>query len=263
MLKKSLSIVSIIVILILGISIGLLAISPSNINEDLKVDPDKLSDLEKVHVERVIDGDTFETTGGEDIRFIGVDTPETKHPEKGVEYYGKEASKYTTNQLEGKTVYLEYDTEKRDKYQRILAYVFLPDGTFFNAKLLHDGYANLLTIPPNVKYVNLFKELVKEAREIERGLWAKQEEKKTDLPVISWEEAGNYIGQGVIVEGMIVDTYDSGETIFLNFDEDYSETFTAVIFSSDEYKVDFEPEEYYLGKKVKVRGKVKEYEVAL
>ena len=262
MFKRSFSIVFIIIISLMLFSVGLLAISTSDINEDLKVDPDKLSDLDKVYVERVIDGDTFETAGGEDIRFIGVDTPETKHPEKGVEYYGKEASKYTTNQLEGKTVYLEYDVEKKDKYKRILAYVFLPDGTFFNAKLLHDGYANLLTIPPNVKYVDLFIELAKEARENKRGLWSKPKKKEKDLPVISWKEAGNYIGQEVIVKGTIVDTYDSGKAIFLNFDENYSETFTAVIFSSDEYKFNFEPEDYYLGKKVKVRGKIKEYKGA-
>ena len=93
MFKKSLSIITIIVVLIIAASIGLLAISPSDINEDLKVDPDKLSYLDKVYVERVIDGDTIETAAGEDIRFIGLDTPETKHPDKGVEYYGKEASK--------------------------------------------------------------------------------------------------------------------------------------------------------------------------
>ena len=69
----------------------------------------------------------------------------------------KKLLKHTTKQLEDKTVYLQYDTEKRDQYQRILAYVFLSDGTFFNAKLLHDGYANLLTIPPNVKYIDLFE----------------------------------------------------------------------------------------------------------
>ena len=179
-----------------------------------------------------------------------------------MEYYGKEASKYTTKQLEGKTVYIEYDTEKRDKYQRVLAYVFLSDGTFFNAKLMHDGYANLLTIPPNVKYVDLFIELAKEARENKRGLWSKPKKKEKDLPVISWKEAGNYIGEEVIVKGTVVDTYDSGEAIFLNFDENYSEIFTAVIFSSDEYKFNFEPEDYYLGKKVKVRGKIKEYKGA-
>src|SRR6056297_3321259 len=151
---------------------------------------------------------------------------------------------------------------RKDKYQRVLAYVFLPDGTFFNAKLLHDGYANLLTIPLNVKYVDLFKELAKEDRENNRGLWDKPEKQEEDLTVISWEETGNYIGQEIIVEGTIVDTYDSGKAIFLNFAENYSEIFTAVIFSSDEYKFDFEPEDYYLGKKVKVRGKIKEYKGA-
>jgi len=66
----------------------------------------------------------------------------------------------------------------------------------------------------------------------------------------------------VIVEVNIVDTYDSGEAFFLNFDENYSETFTAEIFSSDKYKFDFESEDYYLAKRVKVRGKVKDYEGA-
>ena len=63
----------------------------------------------------------------------------------------------------------------------------------------------------------------------------------------------------VIVEGIVVDTYDSGKAIFLNFAENYSETFTAVIFSSNEYKFNFEPEDYYIGKKVKIRDNVKEY----
>ncbi len=67
---------------------------------------------------------------------IGVDTPETKHPEKPVEYFGKEASLFTQRMVEGKEVRLEYDQTRRDRYNRILAYVYLMDGTFLNAEII-------------------------------------------------------------------------------------------------------------------------------
>ena len=86
---------------------------------------------------RVVDGDTIILSTKERVRLIGVDTPETKHPNKPVEQYGKEASAFTTRIVEGKKVTLEYDQEKRDKYGRLLAYVYLEDGTFRLA-LWHD-----------------------------------------------------------------------------------------------------------------------------
>ena len=76
--------------------------------------------------------------------------------------------------MEGKEVRLEYDVQRRDRYRRLLAYVYLEDGTFVNAELLRQGYAQLLTIPPDVKYVDLFVRLQKEAREAGRGLWGKK-----------------------------------------------------------------------------------------
>ncbi len=75
-------------------------------------------------VKRVIDGDTIQLTNGEIVRLIGVDTPETKHPQKPVEYYGKEASAFTKRMVEGKAVRLEYDQQRKGKYNRTLAYVF-------------------------------------------------------------------------------------------------------------------------------------------
>lgn len=135
-----------------------------------------------VVVKRVIDGDTFETTINgktERVRLIGVDTPEST---KTVEPYGKEASAFTKKQLTGKTVYLEKDVQERDKYGRLLAYVWLEppskidDATIrqkmFNARLLLDGYANTMTIAPNVKYADKFRVYEREAREANRGLWA-------------------------------------------------------------------------------------------
>ena len=128
------------------------------------------------YVKRVIDGDTIELDNGERVRLIGIDTPETVHPTKSVQYFGKEASNFTKNLVEGKLVKIEYDVQKRDKYNRLLAYVYLEDGTFINAELVKQGYAQVSTYPPNVKYVHLFTKLQTEARENNRGLWAKNQE---------------------------------------------------------------------------------------
>jgi len=128
-------------------------------------------------VERVVDGDTFiAEIGGrnERIRVIGVDTPETVAPGRPVERYGKEASAFAKRELTGATVRLGGDVEPRDRYGRLLAYVWLPDGTFWNALLAAEGYAQLITIPPDVAYAGLFRQLVAEARSAHRGLWAGQ-----------------------------------------------------------------------------------------
>jgi len=130
----------------------------------------------------VVDGDTvhvrLENGKAEKVRFIGVDTPESTHE---VEPYGKEAAAYTKKRLEGRTVYLELDVGERDKYGRLLAYVWFspPKGDgeaevrakMFNAELLLEGYAQVMTVPPNVKYADLFVKLQREAREAEKGLW--------------------------------------------------------------------------------------------
>ncbi|KKM12115.1 hypothetical protein SY88_05140 [Clostridiales bacterium PH28_bin88] len=134
------------------------------------------------HVQRVVDGDTIQVKIGnkeEAVRLIGVDTPETKAPGKPVEPYGPEAAAFTERLVEGKKVRLELDVQERDKYGRILAYVYLEEGTFVNAELLRQGYARLLTIPPNVRYADTFVRLEREAREARRGLWGLEPGGKT------------------------------------------------------------------------------------
>jgi len=99
----------------------------------------------------VVDGDTIkvEYQGRvEKVRLIGVDTPETVHPNKPVEYFGREASAFTRSLAEGKDVTLEFDWQKRDKYGRLLAYVYLPDGTMLNKKLIEQGYGHAYTKYP-------------------------------------------------------------------------------------------------------------------
>ena len=122
-------------------------------------------------VVRVVDGDTIVLANGERIRYIGIDTPETKHPNKPVQYFGKEASEANKRLVEGKMVRLEYDVQQTDRYGRTLAYVYLEDGTFVNAWLVENGYARVSTYPPNVKYQQRFLELEKKAREAKLGLW--------------------------------------------------------------------------------------------
>ena len=120
---------------------------------------------------RVIDGDTIVLSNGEKVRLIGVDTPETKHPQKPVEYYGKEASAFTKKMVGGKVVKLKYDVQRRDKYGSLLAYVYLMNGTFLNAEIIKKGYGHAYTRFP-FKHMEQFKQYEKEAREAKRGLWA-------------------------------------------------------------------------------------------
>ena len=124
---------------------------------------------------RVVDGDTIVCDAGGGafkVRLIGVDTPETVHPEKAVEALGPEASAYTKAALTGQTVFLEYDVERADRYGRDLCYVWLPDGTLFNDQLVREGFASVATFPPNVKYVERFTESARLARERGAGLYA-------------------------------------------------------------------------------------------
>jgi hypothetical protein len=97
-----------------------------------------------------------------------MDTPEVHF---GTQPYGPEASAFAKREVEGEEVGLELDVQKIDPYGRLLAYVYLPDGQMFNDTLLRQGYAQVATFPPNVKYVDRFLAAQREAREANRGLW--------------------------------------------------------------------------------------------
>lgn len=132
--------------------------------------------IEKLYdVIRVVDGDTIIVNfeGKEErVRLIGVDTPESVHPDasKNTEC-GRIASEFTKSRLESKKVGLEFDVQERDRYGRLLAYVYL-DGAMFNKTLLSEGMAQISTYPPNTKYVDEFQVLATQAREANKGLWA-------------------------------------------------------------------------------------------
>ncbi|HOW42043.1 MAG TPA: thermonuclease family protein [Candidatus Omnitrophota bacterium] len=135
-------------------------------------------------VTRVVDGDTLKLANGERVRLIGIDTPEVHESYKlhrdsqqsgkdisTIRSLGKRSSVFVKELVENKRVRLEFDVERRDKYGRLLAYVYLQDGTFLNAEIIRQGYASLLTYPPNVKHAEEFRKLYQQARDDKRGLW--------------------------------------------------------------------------------------------
>ena len=120
-------------------------------------------------VERVVDGDTIVVRGVGRVRLIGVDTPETVHPSRPVEFFGREASAFAKRLLQGQRVRLEYDREPTDRYGRTLAYVHLADGTFVNAEIILRGYGHAYTRFP-FRHLERFRQLEREARAAGRGL---------------------------------------------------------------------------------------------
>ena len=150
----------------------------------IALDAKKEAPARYIVVQRAVDGDTLKLASGERVRLIGVDTPEvhesvklyrdarrSNQDIKAIQALGRKASDFTKKLVEGKPVRLEFDVEKKDRYGRLLAYVYLQDGTFVNAEIIRQGYANVMTIPPNVKYQDMFLKLYREAREAKRGLW--------------------------------------------------------------------------------------------
>lgn len=125
-----------------------------------------------VRVKRVVDGDTIELENGEKVRYIGINTPESVKVNSPVECFGKEASAKNKELVEGKSVRLEKDISDKDRYGRLLRFVYLEDGSFVNDVLVRDGYARASTFPPDVAKAEEFKLAEREARENKRGLWA-------------------------------------------------------------------------------------------
>lgn len=125
------------------------------------------------------------------MRLIGIDTPELRYNSKlardsqrsrkdmdAILKMGREASAFTKKLVEDKRVRLVFDVEKYDKYGRLLAYAYLEDGTFVNGRIIEEGYAQVMTIAPNVKHAQEFLKLERQAREKKKGLWKETLEDK-------------------------------------------------------------------------------------
>ncbi len=135
--------------------------------------------FEEAEVEKVIDGDTIQLTTGQRVRYIGIDTPETKHPKKSVQCYGREAASRNRELVEGKKILMEKDVSNTDRYDRLLRYIYLqnPEATqealFINEYLVEQGYAQALTYPPAVKYNQQMIDAQRVAQKEKKGLWGK------------------------------------------------------------------------------------------
>lgn len=124
----------------------------------------------------VIDGDTVDLSFAghrQRVRLIGIDTPETKHPSKPVQCFGPEATAFTESLLpHGTSIRIERDTEARDTYDRLLVYLYRDsDNMFINLELVLQGYAHVLTIEPNIAYIDKFVAASREAHSNNRGMW--------------------------------------------------------------------------------------------
>lgn len=186
--KKILIIVGMVLMLFIGIAIGNsfrvnntdMPVAPylsqaglqGNVAADvIKAVPENKSGDSRVKVIRVIDGDTIEIEGGERVRYIGIDTPETVDPRKSVQCFGVEASNKNTELVGGKMMRLEKDITDRDKYNRLLRYVWDND-IFVNLELVKNGFAYSYSYPPDIKYQDLFIKAQQEAVDVRRGLWS-------------------------------------------------------------------------------------------
>ena len=172
---------------------------------------------ELVRVTRVVDGDTIEIEGGQTVRYIGIDTPETVHPQKAVECFGREASNKNKELVEGKMVQLEKDISETDKYGRLLRYVYA-NGVFINELLVKEGFAHASSYPPDIKYQDLLNSAQEEARSQSRGLWAGCQEGKSGT---------SQNQEGCVIKGNI--SFSTGEKIYHMPGQEYYEDRKSVV----------------------------------
>lgn len=174
------TVVTIAVLVFAVLQQGVGAIRSAQVSEPAPADAVPVAPDGAILVAEVVDGDTIILATGETVRYIGIDTPETVDPRRGVQCFGPEASKANKALVAGEYVRLVADVEDRDKYGRLLRYVYLTDGTFVNLALAVQGYAPAYTYPPNVAYTEEFRAAARDARNAKRGLWSKCRGVRTD-----------------------------------------------------------------------------------
>jgi micrococcal nuclease len=157
-----------------GLSFDQITINKDSVQNSEKSQTGQESSEEKsqttVLVTKVVDGDTIEVEGGQKVRYIGIDTPETVDPRQAVQCYGQDASNKNKQLVEGKRVTLEKDVSETDRYGRLLRYVYV-DGVFVNEYLVKEGFAKASSYPPDIKYQEKFTQAENSARDGQKGLW--------------------------------------------------------------------------------------------
>jgi len=202
----------------------------------------------------VIDGDTIHISGGQQVRYLGIDTPEIGQP------FYEEAKDKNRELVLGKTIRLEVCKEKpKDNYGRLLAYVY-KEKTLINAELLKKGIARILIIPPcSLDKAEKFRLFQKEAMKNKIGLWGKRERAKD---FIYASDATKFIGENKAVYGKVISAHKGKKVVFLNLGNDTTVSLKIVIFKQDLQNFDdfqINPANYYLDKQIVVYGKIKMY----
>ncbi|MFH1226999.1 MAG: thermonuclease family protein [Planctomycetota bacterium] len=212
-------------------------------------------------VANVTDGDSFVLANGDKVRLIGIDAPEAGDPGADI------AKAFLERLILDKELRFEKGDENKDDYGRLLRYVFV-SKTFVNAEMVKNGYAQCRYDSKDEKYKEQLHNLQKDAEEFKRGLWAFGTVFQPSKPKavakegrISWKAASKHINETKVVEGKVIKAYNSGKACFLDFDKRKG-TFGAVIFPENYDKFPKPPEEYYLNKKVRITGLIKEYQGA-
>jgi micrococcal nuclease len=135
---------------------------------------------EWINVKWVSDGDSIVLGDGRHVRYIGINAPEIAHDNHKAEIFGYEAKKYNQSLVRSKKVRLEFDKEKYDRYGRLLAYIFLSDGTFINKKMIEKGYAYVMPRSPNTKYDRMLLKTQRDAMSAKQGMWRNWDEKEDE-----------------------------------------------------------------------------------
>lgn len=207
-------------------------------------------------VKYVYDGDTFTTTDGKKVRLLNINTPETAKKNSPSELFAIDAKKELIKLIDKKEVILKYDDEKKDKYKRHLAYVYLKDGTFVNSKMLESGYAHLYTFPNNVSKFEELKKSEEIAKSQNKGIWSDKRWEIQDAN--STKKISKFrFGKYQTFEGEVLKSTSVKKKIFLNFGHNWRQDFSVEINKKNlKYfkKANINPEIDYINKTVRIRG---------
>jgi len=169
-----------------------------------------ISDSRWVTVAKVYDGDTFQTRRGEKVRFLNLNTPEIQHRDSQAQVGGDVAKKALTALILGKQVRLRLDQEKKDKYGRTLAQVWMRDGVWVNAWLLNQGYAHLYNFEPNSRWAKKLAKEEDKARQKHLGIWKTSRFRLIQATRVSHKNIGQYR----VVKGLVKENFNKKKWVF-------------------------------------------------
>ncbi|HDZ16418.1 MAG TPA: nuclease [Methylophaga aminisulfidivorans] len=237
---------------------GLVTFSDKASANAKRIELDRLSKRYKVFVKRVIDGDTIEISTGQRLRFIGINTPEISNRYHDAESGGESAKHWLQKQLTNKAIFIEYDQQQQDKYQRLLTHVFLNDGTYLNALILRKGLGMLTLTPPNLLYADLLIKAQKDAEEKEVGVWTLKPYQQKKLSLLAFKKSYRGWQRLKLTIKSVVKTKNS---TLLKADKRF-----AIRINNEDLPL-FTSLERYEGKVIEVRGwvhrRVKQYSMLI